>query len=166
MEWLSRLVPGVGQARTYRREWLSRDIGAGIVLTGLLAPAGMAYAAAAGLPPVNGLYATIVASLAYALVGPSRVLVIGPDSAIAPLISMPSSFLGGSAAAGGLALVVSIGQIGSFIGSTLIGVLRERTGGFAAPMAVIGIFLAVAAAVTLLLGRALASRARAAHSSR
>jgi ACS family tartrate transporter-like MFS transporter len=87
-------------------------------------------------------------------------------SAIAPLISMPSSFLGGSAAAGGLALVVSIGQIGSFIGSTLIGVLRERTGGFAAPMAVIGIFLAVAAAVTLLLGRALASRARAAHSSR
>ncbi|MFZ9629269.1 MAG: SulP family inorganic anion transporter [Ilumatobacteraceae bacterium] len=87
MERLSRLVPAVAQARAYRREWWSRDVGAGIVLTGLLAPAGMAYAAAAGLPPVNGLYATIVASLTYALFGPSRVLVIGPDSAIAPLIA-------------------------------------------------------------------------------
>lgn len=84
---MARLVPAVGWARTYRREWLTRDVGAGLVLTGLLAPAGMAYAAAAGLPPVNGLYATIVAGVVYALVGPSRVFVMGPDSALAPLIA-------------------------------------------------------------------------------
>ncbi|MFM8312208.1 MAG: SulP family inorganic anion transporter, partial [Ilumatobacteraceae bacterium] len=69
------------------REWLGRDLGAGLVLTGLLAPAGMAYASAAGLPPVTGLYSTIVAGLVYAVVGPSRIMVMGPDSALAPLIA-------------------------------------------------------------------------------
>lgn len=78
---------GVEHLREYRREWLTRDLLAGLVLVGLLAPAGMAYAVAAGLPPVTGLYATIVPSLVYALVGPSRVMVVGPDSALAPLIA-------------------------------------------------------------------------------
>lgn len=76
-----------GWAGTYRREWLGRDVAAGLVLTGLLAPAGMAYAAAAGLPPVNGLYASIVPLVVYALCGPSRILVLGPDSALTPLIA-------------------------------------------------------------------------------
>lgn len=80
-------VPAVRVARSYRREWLGRDLGAGLVLTGLLAPAGMAYASAAGLPPVTGLYSTIVAGLVYAVVGPSRIMVMGPDSALAPLIA-------------------------------------------------------------------------------
>ncbi|MFM7253511.1 MAG: SulP family inorganic anion transporter, partial [Ilumatobacteraceae bacterium] len=80
-------IPAVRQARAYRREWLGRDLGAGLVLTGLLAPAGMAYASAAGLPPVTGLYSTIVAGLVYAVVGPSRIMVMGPDSALAPLIA-------------------------------------------------------------------------------
>lgn len=84
---LATRVPAVAQARGYRREWLARDLGAGLVLTGLLAPSGMAYAAAAGLPPVTGLYSTVVAGLVYAVVGPSRVMVIGPDSALAPLIA-------------------------------------------------------------------------------
>ena len=77
----------VGWAGTYHREWLGRDVAAGLVLTGLLAPAGMAYAAAAGLPPVNGLYASIVPLVVYALCGPSRILVLGPDSALTPLIA-------------------------------------------------------------------------------
>jgi len=47
----------------------------------------MAYAEAAGLPPVTGLYATIVPLLAYAVFGPSRVLVLGPDSSLAPMIA-------------------------------------------------------------------------------
>lgn len=85
-------------------------------------------------------------------------------SAIAPLLSLPGSFLGGSAAAGGIALVVSIGQIGSFIGSTLIGVLRERTGSYSASMAMIGTFLAVAALIALGLKRHFASRPRVASS--
>ena len=82
-------------------------------------------------------------------------------SSFAPLISLPSSFLGGSAAAGGIALVVSIGQVGSFIGSTLIGVLRERTGDYGAAMAAIGIILALATLIALWLGRALSGRQQA-----
>ena len=85
MTW-TNLVPAIAQVRSYRREWLSKDLLAGVVLTGLLAPAGMAYAAAAGLPPVTGLYATIVPLVVYAMFGPSRILVMGPDSSLTPLI--------------------------------------------------------------------------------
>lgn len=80
-------LPGIATARDYRREWLRRDITAGLVLTALLIPAGMGYAEAAGLPAYAGLYATIVPLLAYALVGPSKILVLGPDSSLAPLIA-------------------------------------------------------------------------------
>jgi high affinity sulfate transporter 1 len=60
---------------------------AGIVLTALLVPAGMGYAEASGLPAIYGLYATIVPLVIYAVVGPSRILVLGPDSSLAPLIA-------------------------------------------------------------------------------
>lgn len=81
-------LPGVVTARSYRREWLRPDITAGLVLTALLIPAGMGYAQAAGLPAYAGLYATIVPLLAYAVVGPSKILVLGPDSSLAPLIAV------------------------------------------------------------------------------
>jgi len=55
-------------------------------MTTMLVPVGIAYAAASGVPGINGLYATIVPLLAYALFGPSRILVLGPDSALAPVI--------------------------------------------------------------------------------
>ncbi|QSE81300.1 SulP family inorganic anion transporter [Rhodococcus koreensis] len=80
-------LPGIVTARAYRREWLRPDITAGLVLTALLIPAGMGYAEAAGLPAYAGLYATIVPLLAYAVVGPSKILVLGPDSSLAPLIA-------------------------------------------------------------------------------
>ncbi len=80
-------VPGVAAVRTYRRSWLWSDVRAGAVLTALLVPAGMGYAQAAGLPAYTGLYATIVPMLAYAVFGPSRILVIGPDSSLAPIIA-------------------------------------------------------------------------------
>jgi high affinity sulfate transporter 1 len=83
----ARWVPAIGQARTYERSWLPRDLAAGLVLLTVLAPAGMAYAQASGLPPVTGLYATIVPLVVYALLGPSRILVMGPDSGLAPLIA-------------------------------------------------------------------------------
>src|SRR6476620_2834584 len=72
--------------RGYKIEWLRHDLVAGTALFAILVPAGMAYAQAAGLPPVTGLYATVAALLVYAAVGPSRVLVLGPDSALAPMI--------------------------------------------------------------------------------
>ena len=72
--------------RGYEIGWLRHDVVAGATLFAVLVPAGMAYAQAAGLPPVTGLYATVVPLIAYAIVGPSRVLVLGPDSALAPMI--------------------------------------------------------------------------------
>ena len=78
--------PASSVARTYERAWLHHDLVAGIVLTALLVPQGMAYAELAGLPAVTGLYATMVPLVVYALVGPSRILVLAPDSAVAPLV--------------------------------------------------------------------------------
>jgi high affinity sulfate transporter 1 len=82
-----RWLPGLQTLRTYHRSWLPRDVVAGIVLTALLVPAGMGYAEASGLPAIYGLYATMVPLVIYALVGPSRILVLGPDSSLAPLIA-------------------------------------------------------------------------------
>jgi high affinity sulfate transporter 1 len=82
-----RAVPGVTVARTYERRWLAKDVVAGVVLSTLLVPQGMAYAELAGLPPITGLYTSIMCLLAYALVGPSRILVLGPDSSLGPMIA-------------------------------------------------------------------------------
>ena len=82
-----RWLPGIDTLRRYERGWLPHDLTAGIVLSALLVPAGMAYAEASGLPPVNGLYATIVVLVVYALLGPSKILVLGPDSSLAPIIA-------------------------------------------------------------------------------
>src|SRR6516225_2092295 len=71
----------------YRREWLARDVVAGIVLSTLLVPQGMAYAELAGLPPITGLYTSILCLLGYAVFGPSRILVLGPDSSLGPMIA-------------------------------------------------------------------------------
>src|SRR5215207_3945528 len=82
-----RWLPGLQTLRAYQRSWLPRDVVAGIVLTALLVPAGMGYAEASGLPAIYGLYATIIPLVIYAIVGPSRILVLGPDSSLAPLIA-------------------------------------------------------------------------------
>jgi len=85
---LRRWVPGIDTARSYQRAWLLPDLRAGVVLTTLLIPVGIGYAKVAGLPPQAGLYATIIPLLAYAVFGPSRILVLGPDSALAPIIAV------------------------------------------------------------------------------
>ena len=81
-DWL----PGIQTARHYELAWLRSDIVAGIVLSTMLVPVGIAYAVASGVPAIYGLYATIVPLLVYALFGPSRILVLGPDSSLAPII--------------------------------------------------------------------------------
>ena len=81
-----RRAPGIGLLSSYKRVWLRSDLVAGVVLAAILVPQGMAYAELAGLPPVTGLYTTIACLVGYALMGPSRVLVLGPDSAVSPLI--------------------------------------------------------------------------------
>ena len=79
--------PGDHGGAPYRRAWLSKDIVAGLVLTALLVPQGMAYAELAGLPAITGLYTSIMCLLAYAVFGPSRILVLGPDSSLGPMIA-------------------------------------------------------------------------------
>jgi high affinity sulfate transporter 1 len=84
---LRRYVPGWGLITSYQRRWLAKDVVAGLVLSALLVPQGMAYAQLAGLPPITGLYTSILCLLGYAVFGPSRVLVLGPDSALGPMIA-------------------------------------------------------------------------------
>ena len=83
--WI-RWLPGLVTLRRYQAAWLPRDIAAGLVLTTMLVPVGIAYAVASGVPGIYGLYATIVPLLAYAAFGPSRILVLGPDSSLAAVI--------------------------------------------------------------------------------
>ena len=80
-------VPGLQVIASYRRRWLLKDVIAGVVLTTLLVPQGMAYAELAGLPPITGLYTSILCLLGYAVFGPSRILVLGPDSSLGPMIA-------------------------------------------------------------------------------
>ena len=80
-------VPGLRTLATYQPSWLRRDLVAGVVLSTLLVPQGMAYAELAGLPPITGLYTTILCLVGYAAFGPSRILVLGPDSSLGPMIA-------------------------------------------------------------------------------
>lgn len=120
--WVRRVehwMPGVRALRVYERAWLSRDLIAGVVLVTLLVPQGMAYAELAGLPPITGLYTTVVCLVAYALVGPSPVLVLGPDSALGPMIAATIIPLAAGdeqtaiALAGMLALLVGVITVGA-----------------------------------------------------
>ncbi|NNC14021.1 SulP family inorganic anion transporter [Planctomonas sp. JC2975] len=120
---LERWAPGIATLRTYKRAWLWPDVRAGIVVTALLIPAGMGYAEVAGLPPVTGLYATIVPLVAYAIFGPSRVLILGPDSSLAPIIAAAILPL----ALGSETRVVALaGFLGILVGAILLlgGILR------------------------------------------
>jgi high affinity sulfate transporter 1 len=72
---------------SYRASWLRRDVVAGLVLSSLLVPQGMAYAELAGLPAITGLYTSVLCLIGYAAFGPSRILVLGPDSSLGPMIA-------------------------------------------------------------------------------
>ena len=115
------LVPSL---RRYSRAWLGRDLVAGLVLSALLVPQGMAYAELAGLPAVTGLYTSILCLVGYAVVGPSRILVLGPDSALGPMIAavvLPLVGANGDPAravllASALAIVTGLLMVGAGLG--------------------------------------------------
>ncbi|HEY2332066.1 MAG TPA: SulP family inorganic anion transporter [Acidimicrobiales bacterium] len=120
---IQRWVPGARVARTYKRVWLRPDLVAGVVLAAILVPQGMAYAELAGVPAVYGLYTTIGCLVGYALFGPSRVLVLGPDSSVSPLIfaamvplAAPGDVKTRVALAGMLALLVGLIEIAMGLG--------------------------------------------------
>jgi hypothetical protein len=73
-----RWLPGLEIFANYKLSWLTNDLTAGLVLTTMLVPVGIAYAEASGVPGIYGLYATIIPLLVYALFGPSRIMVLGP----------------------------------------------------------------------------------------
>lgn len=120
-------MPGIAVVRHYERSWLRDDVVAAVVLTVLLVPQGMAYAELSGLPAVTGLYTTVTALVGYAVFGPSRILVLGPDSSLAPVIAaiIAPLVIGDSPAeavalAGMLAIMAGLLEIG-------VGVLRLGT---------------------------------------
>ena len=123
------VVPGVAWVRSYQPAALPRDVFAALVLTAILVPAGMGYAEASGLPAIVGLYATIVPMLAYAVLGPSRILVLGPDSALLPIIAAAIVPLaaGDEARAVSLAalLAVMVGSSSSAPGIARLGFLTD-----------------------------------------
>jgi len=126
--WL-RWLPGWQVLRGYQRSWLRQDVVAGLVLTSMLLPVGLAYAQASGLPGICGLYATIVPLLAYAIFGPSRILVLGPDSALAPLILAVVLALSAgdpqrAIALGGVMAIIS-GVVGIAAGLARLGFITE-----------------------------------------
>ncbi len=84
---VARWLPILTWLPQYRPSWLREDVTAGLALTALLVPQGMAYAQLAGLPPITGLYTSVMCLIAYAVAGPSRVLVLGPDSSLGPMIA-------------------------------------------------------------------------------
>ncbi|MGZ4228564.1 MAG: SulP family inorganic anion transporter [Solirubrobacteraceae bacterium] len=113
---LGRWAPGLVLLRRHRGAALRRDVVAGVVLAALLVPQGMAYAELAGVSPVTGLYATLVPLVVYFLLGPSRILVLGPDSAVSPLVAaaiIPLAAAGDTSARIALAglLAVLVGAI-------------------------------------------------------
>ncbi|SOY73881.1 SulP family inorganic anion transporter [Cupriavidus taiwanensis] len=120
--WL-RWLPGLLMLKSYQPAWLPRDIAGGLVLTTMLVPVGIAYAEASGVPGVYGLYATIIPLLAYAVFGPSRILVLGPDSALAaPILAVVLQLSGGDP--GRAVLVASMMAVVSGAFCIILGLLR------------------------------------------
>src|SRR4051794_17638703 len=124
-------APGLKTLTSYKPAWLRQDVVAGLVLTALLVPQGMAYAELAGLPPITGLYTSILCLIAYAVFGPSKILVLGPDSSLGPMIAATLIPIIGShgdperavALASGLALMV--GAIITLAGIAKLGFIAD-----------------------------------------
>ena len=78
---VQRLLPVLSWLPRYRSDWLLPDVLAGLAVWAVMVPEGMAYAGIVGVPPIMGLYTIVPPLIAYALVGTSRLLVVGPDTA-------------------------------------------------------------------------------------
>jgi high affinity sulfate transporter 1 len=84
---IDNLFPGLIVARNYKREWLTRDLVAGVSVAAVALPIGIAYAQLAGFPPVIGIYSSIFPPLAYAVFGSSRQLIVNPDAAACAIVA-------------------------------------------------------------------------------
>jgi high affinity sulfate transporter 1 len=123
MNGWKRWLPGLHILSRYEGAWLPHDLTAGLVLTTMLVPVGIAYAVASGVPGIFGLYATIVPLLAYALFGPSRILVLGPDSSLAPVILAVVLPLSGGDPMRAVAVASALAIVSGLV-CILVGVMR------------------------------------------
>src|ERR1700757_1870663 len=85
--WTRAVFPIVAQLESYRSDWLLKDMSAGLAIAAVALPIGVAYPAIAGLPPVVGLYASILPLIGYAIFGSSRQLIVGPDAATLTILA-------------------------------------------------------------------------------
>jgi len=137
---LGMIAWGYSSDRLHERTWH-------VAVAAFLAAIGLTVAALSHRP-VESVLALSVAA-------------IGIYSALSTFWALPPSFLGGTAAAGGIALINSISNLGGFVGPSLMGWLKARTGGYASGMAVLSAMLVVSAVVVLMLARYLSFEARA-----
>ncbi len=120
---VQRWLPALQILRRYEAAWLPNDLIAGLVLTTMLVPVGIAYAEASGVPGIYGLYATMIPLLVYALFGPSRILVLGPDSSLAAVILAVVLPLSGGDPARAVALAGMMAVVSGLV-CVLAGLLR------------------------------------------
>lgn len=95
-EKLFSIFPGLSLTQTYKSEYLIKDIFAGLSVAAIVLPIGIAYSAIIGLPPQAGLYSSILPMIVYALMGSSRQLILGPDSATCLLVASMVAPLAGA----------------------------------------------------------------------
>src|SRR5690349_15771410 len=107
----SEVMPGLPDLLTYRRTNLPYDLIAGLSVAAVALPVGVAYAQLAGFRPEVGLYASILPSVAYALFGTSRQLIVGPDAATCAIVAAAV----GPLAAGNADLYVSLSVTLAFL---------------------------------------------------
>ena len=120
---LGRVLPIVGLMTDYRKADLRHDLIAGVTVAAMMVPQGMAYAMLAGLPPVMGLYASILPMIVYALTGAGRQTSVGPVTVESLMVVLGLSTIAIAGTASYIALVILLAAL---IGVTQLamGVLR------------------------------------------
>jgi high affinity sulfate transporter 1 len=123
MHRAERLLPVLSWLRVYRRDYLLPDFLAGLAVWAVMVPEALAYAGIVGVPPIMGLYTIVPPLVAYALLGTSRLLVIGPDTAtgLISAVTVGAVAVQGSASFNTLTSTLAI-LIGAFF--LLFGALR------------------------------------------
>lgn len=122
---ISRYIPIVQWLPRYDRSLFSQDVVAGMTTAVMLVPQGMAYAMLAGLPPVVGLYASVVPLLVYAIFGTSRQLAVGPVAMVSLLVA---SGVGGLARSGTAQYLAYAVQLAFMVGVLQLGMGLARLG--------------------------------------
>ena len=108
---IGRFVPGLAALSDYDRTWLRYELVAGVSVAAVAVPVAMAYSHLAGVPPVHGLYASLLPLVAYALLGSSRQLIVAPDGATCAIVAAVVAPMAGGDPARYLSLTAALAVI-------------------------------------------------------